>query len=129
MEHKTPRSTIISVYFISVLGTFAIVAGLIYLMYSYTRPAPVDELRIKERQKFLTELSSQAKEQLETAGWVDKARGVVRLPVARAMELTLLEWQNPVLGKSNLLVRLEKALPPAGATNAPASSTNAPAIK
>jgi hypothetical protein len=49
---------------------------------------------------------------LETYGWVDKARGIVRLPLDRAMELALRDWQNPVAAKSNLLVRLQKATSP-----------------
>jgi hypothetical protein len=125
MDHPTSRSTVVGAYFIGVLGTFAIVAGLIFLMYSYTRPAPVDEQRIQERARNLSALTAQAREQLDNARWVDKARGVVRLPISRAMELTVQEWQNPVLGKSNMLVRLERALPPPASTNAP-TATNSP---
>ena len=44
-----------------------------------------------------------------------KGKGIVRLPVQRAVELTLQEWQNPGAARSNLISRVEKAtaLPPA----------------
>jgi hypothetical protein len=114
---------------VSVLGTFFILAGLIYLMYHYTRTGEVDRARWAERTKNLAELRAANQEQLENYGWIDQKQDRVRLPVARAMELTVSEWQNPAAGRSNLLARLEKALPPlpAGATNISAA-TNVPAV-
>jgi hypothetical protein len=110
----------------SLLGSFFILAGLIYLMYYYTRAGAVDRAHWVERTKNLAELRAANQEQLETYGWIDQKRDRARLPVSRAMELTVAEWQNPAAGRSNLLARLEKATPPlpAGATNV---STNAPA--
>jgi hypothetical protein len=112
---------------IAFLGIFLAGAGLIAVMYHFTRPGPVDQSRWAERTKNLTELEAQNKELLEHYGWVNQTRGVVRLPLDRALELTAKEWQNPAFGRSNLLARLEKALPPlpAPATNAPAG-TNPP---
>ncbi len=111
----------------AVLGTFFILAGLIGLMYYYTRPAPVDQAHWTERQKNLAELRAQNQEVLANYGYSDPARGTVRLPITRAIEQTITEWQNPAAGRSNLLARLARAVPqlPAGAaTNAPAA-TNA----
>ena len=52
---------------------------------------------------------------LTTYGWVDQPKGVVRLPIAEAMQLTLRDWQNPAAARSNLIARVEKATaaPPA----------------
>jgi hypothetical protein len=112
----------------AVLGTFFILAGLIYLMYHYTRPGEVDQGRWAERKRNLAELQAANREQLETYGWLDQKQDRVRLTVARAMELTVAEWQNPAAGRSNLLARLGKAMPalPAGATNV-SVPTNPPA--
>ena len=86
---------------VAVLGVLLIMAGLIWLMYRYTHPAPVDQARWAERQRNLAEANAQDQEQLTSYAWIDQARGVVRLPAARAMELTVKEWQNPAAGRSN----------------------------
>ena len=107
---------------ISVVGIFLIMSGLIALMYHYTQPPPEDHAHWTERKRNLAELSAQNKELLENYGWVDKTRGIVRLPIGRAMELTVREWQNPAAARSNLLVRLQNAAPSVAPTN---SATNA----
>jgi len=99
----------LAIYLVGVLGTFFIVAGLIWIMYYYTQPPPVDAVRAGERRQNLADLNAQTKEQLETYAWGDRTKGIVRLPIARAMDLTVLEWQNPAQARSNLLARLEKA--------------------
>jgi len=114
------------------IGMFFILAGLIWIMYHYTQPGPVDEARWAERKKNLAELNAQNVERLENYAWIDAKRGVVSLAVARAMELTIREWQDPAEGRAQLLARLEKYLPPPAAavgTNAPAglSTTNSAA--
>ena len=45
----------------------------------------------------------------DSYGWVDQAKGVVRLPIAEARKLALREWQNPAAARSNLIARVEKA--------------------
>ena len=68
---------------------------------------------MEERKKNLAELRAVEAEALNTYGWVDQGKGVVRLPVARAMEITLLEYQNPVAARSNRVARADKAAVPA----------------
>ncbi len=128
MSDPSSSRTKLVVEALSVLGTFFILAGLIYLMYHYTRTGEVDQARWAERSKNLAELRAANREQLENYGWIDQKQGRVRLSVSRAMELTVSEWQNPAAGRSNLLARLEKALPPlpAGATNAPGAAPARP---
>jgi hypothetical protein len=112
MNHNENARTTVAVYFFGILGTFMVLAALVWTMYHYTRPPGIDLARAAERRKNLQDVTAQSKEQLETYGWVDKARGIVRLPLDRAMELALRDWQNPVAAKSNLLVRLQKATSP-----------------
>jgi hypothetical protein len=100
--------------FVAVLGTFLIVAGLVAVMYRYTRPAPLGQERAAERKKALTELKSADTEALEKYGWANQAKGIVRLPISNAMELIVKEYANPAVAKSNLVAAMEKAtaLPP-----------------
>jgi hypothetical protein len=44
------------------------------------------------RKAYLAELRAQQAKQAQSYGWVDQKKGVVQLPVARAMELIVQEW-------------------------------------
>ena len=87
-----------------------------------TRPAPVNAARIAERKKFLTEIRLAEAQALGHYGWVDQSKGVVRLPISRAIELVLAEWKNPAVARSNLVARaLQVHAPPPEAPAAPAT--------
>ena len=101
------------VYLIGVVGSLLIVAWLVRTMAEKTRPQPLGQSRAAERAKNLTELRAAASDQLQNYGWVDQNRGLVRLPIDRAMELTVQQWKNPAQARSNLLKRIEKASAPA----------------
>jgi len=94
---------------VGILGAFLIVAALVWMMHHYTQPPPLGEDRVAVRKKALAELQAEEATQLDNYGWVDQPKGVVRLPIAAAMQLTLREWQNPATARSNLIARVEKA--------------------
>lgn len=94
---------------LAVLGAFLIVSWLVSQMVKHTTPAPIGEERANERRKALTEIRATEAQALNSYGWQDQGKGIVRLPITRAKELTLKEWQNPAEGRKELLARLEKA--------------------
>jgi hypothetical protein len=96
-------------YFAGILGSLLIVAALVWAMQRYTQPPPLGEDRVALRKKALADLRAAEATELENYGWVDQAKGVVRLPIAAAMQLALRDWQNPVAARSNLIARVEKA--------------------
>jgi hypothetical protein len=102
-------------YLIGILGSLLIIAALVWAMQRYTQPPPLGEDRVAVRKKALADLRAAEASELETYGWVDQAKGVVRLPIAEAMKLTLRDWQDPAAARSNLIARVEKAtaVPPA----------------
>ena len=102
-------------YLIGILGSLLIVAALVWAMQRYTQPPPLGEDRVAVRKKALTDLRAAEATELENYGWIDQAKGVVRLPIAEAMKLALRDWQNPAAARSNLIARVEKAtaVPPA----------------
>ena len=105
-------------YLIGIVGSLLIVAALIWAMWHYTQPPPLGEDRIALRKKALADLRAAEASELESYGWVDQAKGVVRLPINEAMKLALRDWQNPAAARSNLIDRVEKATfvpPPAPA--------------
>lgn len=120
----TPSHPNVAVRAVAVVVSFFLMSGVIWLMYHYTQPGPVEEARWTERAKNLAELNAKNKEELENLGWVSQDRGVVRLPIARAMELTVKEWQDSAAGRTGLIVRMERTLPPMPPTPA---AINAPA--
>ena len=100
-------------YVITVLGAFLIVAFLVWAMRHYTQPVPLGEDRAVVRAKTLAELRAGEAEALNTVGWVDPAKGIVRLRIEDAMKWVETEWsRNPVAARSNLASRVEKATAP-----------------
>ena len=106
------RVVTVGVYAAALLGAFLIVGGLAWFLSYKTRPAPLNQARIEERLQNLRDINAAAAEGLNTFGWQDPSKGLVRLSITSAMELVVREWKDPAAGRSNLLVRVEKANPP-----------------
>jgi hypothetical protein len=112
----------LTAYAVGIFGTFLIVALLVLAMRHYTRPESVGASRVEERHRFLQDQRAADAKAINEYDWTDKEKGIVRLPVQRAMELTLREWQNPATARSNLISRVEKA------TAAPPKAPEKPSI-
>jgi hypothetical protein len=112
MNRLTVDQSKVTASVMGILGAFLIFAALVWAMRHYTRPAPLGEDRVAMRKKALAELRAAETDELNNYGWLDQAKGIVRLPVAEAMKLALREWQNPAAARSNLIARVEKATAP-----------------
>ncbi len=100
-------------YVVGILGSFLIVAALVWAMRHYTQPAPLGEDRAAVRAKALMELRAAEAEALNNPGWIDQTKGLVRLPIEDAMKMVERDWgQNPAAARSNLIARVEKATAP-----------------
>jgi len=99
----------VAAWCIGLLGTLLIVGGLTWFIIQRTRPPGIDQARAELRRKNLIELRAENQAALTTYGWVDQNKGLVRLPVSRALELSIALWHDPAAGRSNLLARLEQA--------------------
>lgn len=95
----------------AILGAFLIVTVLVWAMRQYTRPEPLNANRAAERARALAELRAAEAETLHTTAWIDPVKGIVRLRIEDALQLAEREWQNPAAARSNLIARLEKAMP------------------
>jgi hypothetical protein len=98
---------------VAILGTFLVMAFLVALMRHYTATPSLVADRAAERMKILADFNAVNTPLLEKYDWQDKDKGIVRVPVARAKELVLEEWQNPAAARSNLMERAAKAFAPA----------------
>jgi hypothetical protein len=109
MNPQPVRERATLAYAAGILGSFLIVAALVWAMRHYTQPPPLGEDRVALRKKALAELRATEAEELTTYAWLDQGKGIVRLPIVEAMKLTLRDWQNPAAARSNLIARVEKA--------------------
>ena len=98
---------------LGVAGSFLVMAWLVWLMRDYTQPPAPAQARAQERLKIKAEFDAANAPLLAGYDWADKPKGIVRIPVERAKELIVGEWQNPAAGRSNLLARAAKAFEPA----------------
>ena len=84
------------------------------------RSSDYEEIRAKKRVENLKTLREEADQALTTYGWIDKTKGLARIPIERAMELTVTE-----LAKQKPAPAGPIATPEAQATaSAPASATS-----
>ncbi len=112
MNGQPVRERPMLAYAIGITGTFLIIAALVWAMRHFTQPPPVEN-RAAVRAKALAELRAAEAEALNTTGWVDQGKGLVRLRIEDAMNIVQHEWsQNPAAARSNLIARVEKATAP-----------------
>lgn len=80
----------------AVVGGFAIFVLILVIAYLPRKPEPLPEgtLTPAERSARLADLRAKEHEAATTYGWVDQANGVVRLPIDRAVELTIQELNS-----------------------------------
>src|SRR5438128_994480 len=97
------------VYILAILGTFLIVAALVWAMREYIKPPPIEN-RGEVRAKALAENRALEADALNNTGWIDQGKGLVRLRIEDAMNLWEREWnRDPAAARSNLIQRVEKA--------------------
>ncbi len=98
---------------VGVLGCFLIVAVLTLTLHHYLRPPLLGLERAATRIKAFGDMRVAEDEGLSTPAWLDRGKGIVRLPIADAMKLTLREWgRDPAAARSNLIARVETATTP-----------------
>ena len=100
----------VGVAFLIACLLFAVIVAAV--KYSTLVPA-IDADRAAVRARALAEIRAAETQALNHPGWIDENRGLVRLPIEVAMQITKREWQNPAAARSNLMVRAEKATAPA----------------
>lgn len=90
---KTPSASGTLTTVAAAIGGFAIFALIVFIAYLPKTPAPLaDGVRTPvQRKAALAELRAKEKAAATTYGWVDQANGVVRIPVADAITLTIQE--------------------------------------
>ena len=119
---RAPFSTWLGVMFLFFLFGVIVLA----VVGPTPRGDTFEETRVKKRMDNLKAAREADAKELESYGWIDKNKGVVRVPIDRAMQLTLAEMarQKPVPAAPIAAASPAEAAP-AGA--APPSPTVSPA--
>jgi hypothetical protein len=88
--------------------------AVLVLCLKYANPVPaIDADRAAERAKDLAGIRAAEAQALDNPGWIDQPRGLVRLPMAVALQLAAQAWQNPAQARADLMAREAKATAPA----------------
>jgi hypothetical protein len=91
--------------------------AILVLALKFFMPTPaIDADRAAERSKDLAQIRAAETRALESAGWIDQQRGLVRLPIETAMQL--MSRQAPASSHADLIRREQQASAPAPATPA-----------
>ena len=92
----------------------------------WPRTSDYEETRAKKRVENLKTLREEADKALTSYGWIDKNKGVARVPIERAMELTVADLAKQKPAPAGPIATPEtQATAGAGASPVPASSAPA----
>lgn len=108
MNLETPQKPVwhFGVIFIGACLLFVVLVVVVKL--SVPVPA-IDADRAALRSKALADIHSAEAAALSTAGWVDQDRGIVRLPIETALQLSESAAQNPAAARADLIARAARA--------------------
>lgn len=102
-------------YFLGALVVVLLGVGINAMLKHYTETGAqaAREARAKERAKAQAEIRQATAQELATAAVLDKAKGVYRIPVTAAMELTLKDYQtDAAASRAAFVARVEKITAP-----------------
>ena len=87
------------------------------------RTSDYEEARAKKRMEKLKTLHEESQKELTTYAWVDKNKGVARIPIDRAMEVTVADLAQKKPAPAGPIATPAAQAAPAGASPAPAAPT------
>lgn len=92
------------------------------------RTSDYEETRAKKRMEKLKTLHEESQKELTTYAWVDKNKGVARIPIDRAMEVTVADLAQKKPAPAGPIATPPAQTAPAGASPAPAASPQGAAV-
>lgn len=92
------------------------------------RTSDYEEARAKKRMEKLKTLHEESQKELTTYAWVDKNKGVARIPIDRAMEVTVADLAQKKPAPAGPIATPALQAAPAGASPAPAASPQGAAV-
>lgn len=122
-QDRPDNGAILGNVIVIVVAIVAVTLG-VFEYIKYELRAEVTEKTVKSESSALRSLRATEQERLSSYQWVDEKAGIVRIPVERAIELTLRDWpKRPTRSKPKAE---EPAPAPEGAEGAPGGSPAEP---
>jgi hypothetical protein len=128
VQSPAPFSTWLGV--VLLFGLFGVIA--LAVVGPSPRGNTYEKTRAEDRMKKLTQLRDEDTKALGGYSWIDKNKGTVRLPIERAMELTVADLKNKKPAPAGAIAAPEASAAPGGAAvatpapTAPPQSTGTP---
>ena len=118
---RAPLSTWLGIVCLFVLFGIIVLA----VIGPSSRTSDYEETRAKKRMERLKALQEENQKELTTYTWVDKNKGVARIPIDRAMELTVADLAQKKPAPAGPIATPAAQTAPAGAAPAPAAPQGA----
>jgi len=118
---RAPLSTWLGIVCLFVLFGIIVLA----VIGPSSRTSDYEEMRAKKRMERLKALQEENQKELTTYTWVDKNKGVARIPIDRAMELTVADLAQKKPAPAGPIATPAAQTAPAGAAPAPAAPQGA----
>src|SRR5215813_5936429 len=115
---RAPLSTWLGVVCLFVLFGLIVLA----VIGPSPRTSDYEETRAKKRMEKLKALHEETQKELTTYAWLDKNKGVARIPIDRAMELTVSDLAQKKPAPAGPIATPATQPAPAGASPAPGAS-------
>src|SRR5262249_23203695 len=115
---RAPFSTWLGIVCLFVLFALIVLA----VIGPSPRGSDYEETRAKKRMEKLKALHEETQKQLTTYAWVDKNKGVARIPIDRAMEVIVADLAQKKPAPAGPIATPAAQIPHTGASPAPAAS-------
>lgn len=90
-----PSNTKYSWSAIGLIALIVAVAGVGLFLYFFNAPKPLNLEIVQERKAKLADVNAKQDELINNYAWVDQTKGIVRIPVEKAMPLTVEKLRTP----------------------------------
>jgi Na+-transporting methylmalonyl-CoA/oxaloacetate decarboxylase gamma subunit len=121
---RAPFSTWLGIVFLFLLFGLIVLA----VIGPSPRTSDYEETRAKKRMEKLKALHEETQKELTTYAWVDKSKGVARIPIDRAMEVTVTDLAQKKPAPAGPIATPAAPAAPAGASPAPPASPQGAAV-
>ncbi len=121
-EHDRPHNPMILALVIATVASLIIIVLAVMQFFDVSVRSEIDRKVLQVPSTALRELRATESSKLSGYLWVDQQKGIVRIPLERAIELTARDWESRPSG----LVEVKDIAPPAAAPDAGAPAAPAP---
>ncbi len=118
---KLPNALVVVV--VLALTIIFILSGIL-IRFSYIKENQINYQRNEERTRAKMEVENAQKQMMDSYGFLDKRKELVRLPISRSMEIVEQIYKNRNTTRTNLLQRVDRKSKPLSTRGSTADKLN-----